>query len=94
MNIFLLRFHLPCWHIRLVFYKIVNAFSAEFISSSENTFYDLSDLGKIALALLPKQSIMIVGHLILEILLINRRPINMCFSSVLRVLNALVWETK
>ena len=33
----------------------------------------MSDLGKIAVALLPKQSVMIVGHLILEILLIEGR---------------------
>jgi hypothetical protein len=92
----MLHFHLPCWHIRLVFYKIVNAFSAAFICSSENTFYDLSDLRKIVVALLPKQSVMFEGHLILEILLIrvDRQLINMCFSSVCRVLNVLIWETK
>jgi hypothetical protein len=74
--------------------QIVNALSGAFICSSEYTFYDLSDFGKIAVALLLKQSVMIVGHLSLEILLIDRQPINVCFGSVCRVLNVLVWETK
>lgn len=77
-----------------MFYKIVYIFSAAFICSSEYTLCDLSDLGEIAMVLLPKQSVMFVGHLISEILLLDRQPINMCFSSVCRVLNVLVWETK
>ena len=77
-----------------MFYKTLNSFSAAFICSSENTFYDLSDWRNIAVALLPKQSVMFVGHLILEILLIDRQAINMYFSSVCRVLNMFVWETE